>query len=158
MQGMQPTGAGGTPSDWDAFTDAQAKNNIDRNVRQYTDLDLFFGKKATSKDISKVTDVQAVKRSVRNLILTNHYEKPFHPEIGSGVRGILFEPMTPITAHILTLQIENVIENFEPRARLIGVKASPDLDRNAYEITIEFYVVNAPTELAELTVFLERLR
>ena len=158
MQGMQPTGAGGTPSDWDAFTDAQAKNNIDRNVRQYTDLDLFFGKKATSKDISKVTDVQAVKRSVRNLILTNHYEKPFHPEIGSGVRGILFEPMTPLTAHILTRKIEDVIENFAPRARLINVIAYPNLDRNEYEVTIEFYVVNTPTELVDLTVMLERLR
>ena len=158
MQGMQPTGAGGTPSDWDAFTDAQAKNNIDRNVRQYTDLDLFFGKKATSKDISKVTDVQAVKRSVRNLILTNHYEKPFHPEIGSGVRGILFEPMTPLTAHILTRKIEDVIENFEPRARLTNVIAYPNLDRNAYEVSVEFYVVNMPTELVDLTLFLERLR
>ena len=158
MQGMQPTGAGGTPSDWDAFTDAQAKNNIDRNVRQYTDLDLFFGKKATSKDISKVTDVQAVKRSVRNLILTNHYEKPFHPEIGSGVRGILFEPMTPLTAHILTRKIEDVIENFEPRARLTNVIAYPNLDRNAYEVSVEFYIVNMPTELVDLTLFLERLR
>ena len=150
--------AAGTPSDWSAFTDAQGKNNIDRNVRQYTDLDLFFSKKATSKDISKVTDIQAVKRSIRNLVLTNHYEKPFHPEIGSGVRGILFEPMTPITAHVLTQQIENVIENFEPRARLISVTAHPNLDRNEYECTIEFYVVNAPTELVDLTVFLERLR
>ena len=141
-----------------AFTDAQGQNNIDRNVRQYTDLDLFFGKKSTSKDISKVTDVLAVKRSVRNLVLPNHYEKPFHPEIGSGVRDMLFEPMTPITAHILTKKIEDVIENFEPRARLISVSASPNLDRNEYECTIEFYVVNTPTELVDLTVFLERLR
>ena len=141
-----------------AFTDAQGQNDIDRNVRQYTDLDLFFAKKATSKDISKVTDIQAVKRSVRNLILTNHYEKPFHPEIGSGVRGILFELMTPITAHVLTQQIELVIENFEPRAKLISVRAQPNLDRNEYECTIEFYVANAPTELVDLTVFLERLR
>jgi phage baseplate assembly protein W len=148
----------GTPSSLDAFTDAQGKNDIDRNVRQYTDLDLFFTKKATSKDISKVTDIQAVKRSVRNLILTNHYEKPFHPEIGSGVRGILFEPMTPLTAHILTRKIEDVIENFEPRARLISVRALPNLDRNEYECTISFYVVNTPTELVDLTVFLERLR
>ena len=148
----------GTPSSWDAFTDAQGKNDIDRNVRQYTDLDLFFAKKSTSKDISKVTDIQAVKRSVRNLILTNHYEKPFHPEIGSGVRGILFELMTPITAHVLTQQIELVIENFEPRAKLISVRAQPNLDRNEYECTIEFYVANAPTELVDLTVFLERLR
>ena len=148
----------GTPSSWDAFTDAQGKNDIDRNVRQYTDLDLFFAKKSTSKDISKVTDIQAVKRSVRNLILTNHYEKPFHPEIGSGVRGVLFELMTPITAHVLTQQIELVIENFEPRAKIISVTAQPNLDRNEYECTISFYVVNAPTELVDLTVFLERLR
>ena len=141
-----------------AHKDAQGQNDIDRNSRQYTDLDLFFGRKTTSKDINKVTDVQAVKRSIRNLVLTNHYEKPFHPEIGSGVRGILFEPMTPITAHILTLQIENVIENFEPRARLISVTAHPDLDRNSYECTIEFYVANTPTELVDLTIFLERLR
>ena len=141
-----------------AYKDAQGQSNIDRNVRQYTDLDLFFAKKATSKDISKVTDIQAVKRSVRNLVLTNHYEKPFHPEIGSGVRGILFEPMTPITAHILTRKIEDVIENFEPRVRLINVIAYPNLDRNAYEVSVEFYVVNMPTELVDLTLFLERLR
>ena len=141
-----------------AHKDAQGQNDIDRNVRQYTDLDLFFGRKATSKDINKVTDIQAVKRSIRNLVLTNHYEKPFHPEIGSGVRGILFEPMTPLTAHILTRKIEDVIENFEPRARLISVRALPNLDRNEYECTVEFYVVNAPTELVDLTIFLERLR
>ena len=141
-----------------AYTDAQGQNNIDRNVRQYTDLDLFFSKKSTSKDISKVTDIQAVKRSIRNLVLTNHYEKPFHPEIGSGVRDILFEPMTPLTAHILTRKIEDVIENFEPRAKLTAVRALPKLDRNEYEVTIEFLVVNAPTELVDLTVFLERLR
>ena len=141
-----------------AHKDAQGQNDIERNVRQYTDLDLFFAKKATSKDISKVTDIQAVKRSVRNLILTNHYEKPFHPEIGSGVRDMLFEPMTPLTAYMLARQVENVVENWEPRARLIGVRASPNLDRNEYEITIEFYVVNTPTELVDLTIFLERLR
>ena len=141
-----------------AHTDAQGQNDIARNVRQYTDLDLFFAKKATSKDISKVTDIQAVKRSIRNLVLTNHYEKPFHPQIGSGVRGILFEPMTPLTAHILTRKIEDVIINFEPRARLISVRALPNLDRNEYECTVEFYVVNTPTELVDLTIFLERLR
>ena len=92
-----------------AHKDAQGQNDIDRNSRQYTDLDLFFGRKTTSKDINKVTDVQAVKRSIRNLVLTNHYEKPFHPEIGSGVRGMLFEPMTPLTAYVLSRKIEDVI-------------------------------------------------
>ena len=141
-----------------AFTDSQALNESDRSIKQYSDLDLFFGKKAASNDISKVNDIQAVKRSVRNLVLLNHYEKPFHPEIGSGVRDILFENMTPTTSHILTRKIEMVIENFEPRARLISVSARPDLDRNEYECTIKFYVVNTPTELVDLTVFLERLR
>ena len=141
-----------------AHKDAQGQNDIERNSRQYTDLDLFFGRKTVSKDINKVTDVQAVKRSIRNLVLTNHYEKPFHPEIGSGVRGILFEPMTPLTAHILTRKIEDVITNFEPRARLMSVRAQPNLDRNEYECTITFFVINTPTELVDLTVFLERLR
>ena len=141
-----------------AHKDAQAFNDSPRNVRTYSDLDLFFSAKGVSKDISKVTDIQAVKRSVRNLVLTNHYEKPFHPEIGSGVRDMLFEPMTPITANILARKIEDVIENFEPRAKLIGVRAQPNLDRNEYEVTVEFYVINTPTELVDLTVMLERLR
>ena len=141
-----------------AHTDAQGQNDIDRNVRQYKDLDLFFGKKQASNDINKVTDIQAVKRSVRNLVLLNHYEKPFHPEIGSGVRDILFENMSPLTSHALTTEIEDVIENFEPRVQLVGVRALPNLDRNEYEVTIEFYVVNTPTELVDLTIFLEVLR
>ncbi len=141
-----------------AHLDAQGQNNIDRDVRQWKDLDLFFGKKQTSKDINKVVSVQAVKRSIRNLVLTNHYEKPFHPEIGSGVRDMLFELMTPITSFILAKKIEDVIENFEPRARLVGVRALPNLDRNEYEVTVEFYVVNTPTELVDLTMFLEVLR
>jgi phage baseplate assembly protein W len=130
----------------------------DRAAQTYSDIDLFFGPKPGSKDISKVTDISAVKRSVRNLILTNPYEKPFHPEIGSGVRDILFELMTPITAYVLTMKIEEVIINFEPRARLVGVRALPNLDNNAYEVTIEFYVVNAPTELINMEILLERVR
>jgi len=141
-----------------AHLDAQGQNNIDRDVRQWKDLDLFFGAKQTSKDINKVVSVQAVKRSIRNLVLMNHYEKPFHPEIGSGVRDMLFELMTPITSFILAKKIEDVIENFEPRARLVGVRALPNLDRNEYEVTVEFYVVNTPTELVDLTMFLEVLR
>ena len=142
-----------------SYSDAQSRNvNTDRDSQIYRDLDLFFSKRNTSSDISKVQGVQAVKRSVRNLILTNIYEKPFHPEIGSGIRDLLFEPLSPITAFVLSQRVEDVIENFEPRARLVGVRALPDLDRNSYEITIEFYVQNAPTELIDTTVLLERLR
>jgi len=138
--------------------DAQLNNGSDRSVRQYADLDLFFGKKSSDRDVSEVTDVQAVKRSIRNLVLLNTYEKPFHPEIASGVRDMLFELITPVTSAILARQIQNVIENFEPRARLIGVRAFPNYDKNSYDVTVSFYVVNTPTELVELTLFLERLR
>ena len=141
-----------------ATYDAQLTNDSDRVVKEYVDLDLFFGRKSSNSDIQDLTNVKAVKRSIRNLILTNHYEKPFHPEIGSGVRDILFENMTPVTSIILAKKIEDVILNFEPRARLVGVRAEPILDRNSYEVTIEFYIVNQPTELVDLSVMLERLR
>ena len=138
--------------------DAQSNNKSNRNVRQYTDLDLFFGKKTSNSDVQEITDVKAVKRSIRNLVLLNHYEKPFHPEIASGVRDMLFENMPPVTAQILARKIEDVIQNFEPRARLVGVTALPNLDRNEYEVSIEFYVVNQPTELVDLSIMLERVR
>ena len=137
--------------------DAQSQNTA-RSTRQYSDLDLFFGKKTSNADIQKVTDVQAVKRSLRNLVQLNTYEKPFHPEIAGGVREMLFEPMSPILAAMIARKVEDVIENFEPRARLVSVRAIPDLDRNAYEIIVEFYVVNTPTELVDISIMLERLR
>ena len=140
-----------------AVYDAQSQNTA-RSTRQYTDLDLFFGKKTSNADIQKVTDVQAVKRSLRNLVQLNTYEKPFHPEIAGGVREMLFEPMSPILAAMIARKVEDVIENFEPRARLVSVRAIPDLDRNAYEIIVEFYVVNTPTELVDISIMLERLR
>ena len=142
----------------DAFLDAQRQNKNSRSSNIYSDLDLFFGKNNTDGDINQTYDVQAVKRSIRNLVLTNQYEKPFHPEIFSGVRGMLFENLTPTTAAIIARHVEDVIVNFEPRARLVSVRAFPDLDRNAYEISIEFYIVNAPTELVTLELALERVR
>ena len=141
-----------------AYKDAQAQNDISRNARQYSDLDLFFTKKTVGNDVNKVTDIQAVKRSLRNLINLNTFEKPFHPEISGGVRELLFENMTPMVAAVLARKIEDVIQNFEPRCRLVSVRALPDLDRNIYNVSIEFYVINAPTELVDLSVMLERIR
>ena len=76
--------------------DAQLTNSSNKSARIYRDLDLFFGKRGTDSDVSRVEDIQAVKRSIRNLVLLNEYEKPFHPEIHGGVRDMLFENMTPI--------------------------------------------------------------
>ena len=146
------------PTNEAAFTDAQSTNSSSRNARKIADLDLFFQKKASTKDINKVTNVQAVKRSVRNLVLLNHYEKPFHPEIGSGVREMLFENMTPLTSIILSKKVQDVIENYEPRARVENVQAFPRIDNNAYHLNIIFTILNAPTELIELGIVLETLR
>ena len=139
-------------------TDSQITNESGRSTRQYSDLDLFFGKNSLGFDINKVTDIQAVKRSVRNLVLLNQFEKPFQPQIYAGVRELLFENMTQVTAIVIARKIEDVINNFEPRVRLNSVKCYPNYDKNAYDVTVGFYVVNAPTELVELDVMLERLR
>jgi|TARA_B100002051_G_C16717949_1_gene630588 phage baseplate assembly protein W len=156
MPNTDQSGAWRNPA---GFSDAEGPSGLsDRSIRVFADLDLFFTTNNRTKDINILSDVSAVKRSVRNLVLLNQYEKPFRPEIYSGIRDMLFEPMTPITATILAKKVEDVIENFEPRARLMGVRATPDLDRNAYNIAIEFYVVNTPTELVDLTIMLERLR
>lgn len=138
--------------------DASTTNESSRSGRIYKDLNLNFTRHPVTGDITKVTDIDAVKRSVRNLVLTNHYERPFHPEIGSNIRATLFEPMTPFTANLLTRQIKDVIENFEPRVELVSIKADPNLDRNAYDVTITFNVVNAESELVELDLLLERIR
>ena len=140
-----------------AVYDAQLSNTA-RATTQYTDLDLFFGRKSSNNDVRQVTDAQAVKRSLRNLVQLNTYEKPFHPEIAGGVRELLFEPMSPLVAVVIARKIEDVITNFEPRARLVSVRAFPDLDRNSYEVSVEFYVVNTPTELVDMSLMLERLR
>ena len=137
--------------------DSTQTNESQRSVRIYKDLNLDFQQNTATKDIQKIIDVEAVKRSVRNLINLNHYEKPFHPEIGSNLRAMLFENMTPQMSHLITKQIELLIANYEPRARLATVKTTPLLDRNAYAVTINFQVVNQP-EPVVMETFLERLR
>ena len=137
--------------------DATQSNESTRSSRIYKDLNLNFEKNTVTKDIQKITDIEAVKRSVRNLIHTNHYEKPFHPEIGSNLRAMLFENLTPQMNHLISKQIELLIRNYEPRVRLVQVNAQPSYDRNGYLATISFYVLNHP-EPVVVENFLERLR
>jgi len=141
-----------------ALRDAERQNNSTLNVKQYRDLDLFFTRRSRDSDVNVLTNITAVKRSVRNLVLTNFYEKPFHPEIGSGVRDLLFEIVSPLTAIVLAQSIEDVINNYEPRALLLGVDVIDNMDSNAYDITINFEVINAPGEIVQLDVLLEALR
>ena len=137
--------------------DATQTNESKRSSRIYKDLNLDFQKNTATKDIQKITDIEAVKRSVRNLINLNHYEKPFHPEIGSNLRAMLFENMTPQMNVTISRHIEMLISNYEPRARLVTVRTLPQFDRNAYAVTINFQVVNQPEPVVVETL-LERLR
>ena len=137
--------------------DSSNTNNSKRANRIYKDLDLNFGRNVVTGDVNKLTDVEAVKRSVRNLINTSHFERPFHPEIGSDVRRMLFEPMTPLTALNLQRKVGEVLNNFDPRIKLVQILARPNLDRNSYHLTIMFYVIGS-SEPITVETFLERLR
>ena len=137
--------------------DAAQTNESTRSSKIFKDLNLDFQQNTATKDIQKITDVESVKRSVRNLINTNHYEKPFHPEIGSNLRGMLFELMSPQMNHLITKQIENLINNYEPRCRLVQVHTQSELERNGYSVQISFYVQNSPNPVV-VESFLERLR
>ena len=137
--------------------DATQSNESKTSSKIFKDLNLDFQTNTATKDIQKITDVEAVKRSVRNLVNTNHYEKPFHPEIGSNLRAMLFENLTPQMTHLISKTIEMLIRNYEPRCRIVQVNSQPVFERNGYACQISFYVVNHP-EPVIVESFLERLR
>ena len=132
-------------------------NESKRSVKIFKDLNLDFQQNTATKDIQKITDVESVKRSVRNLINTNHYEKPFRPQVGSNLRAMLFELISPQMNHAISKEIDLLIRNYEPRCRLVEVSSNPQIDKNAYAVTISFYVVNHP-EPVVVESFLERIR
>ena len=125
--------------------------------REYVDIDLNFTK-ARSTDIAKKKGENAIKQALKVLLLTGPAERLFHPELASGVRDLLFDIVTPTTAYELQLAIENVINNFEPRVNLVSVDVSADPDEAAYNVSVEFSIVNQPTGSVQLNLFLERLR
>jgi len=127
------------------------------NSRRWSDLDLDFKAHPVTKDIVIKTDVESVKRSIRNLILTNRYERPFHPEIDGGVTRHLFELSTLHTMHDVKNAVKVCIANYEPRAEVIDVFVGGDLDKNGFDVTIIFRVVNTPDPVT-IEIFLERLR
>lgn len=128
-----------------------------KTVRQYKDLDLSFNVHPVRKDINKHVDEQAVINSLKNIILTNHYEKPFDPDFGSNIRAMLFENLDSITAITLEREILQTIENFEPRVSVTKVTAIPDYDNNGYSIKLEFLVINLTNPIT-IQFFLQRVR
>ena len=142
------------------FSDAEGINNANVDTYIYKDLSLFFTPNPVSGDVTMVTDVQDIKRSVRNLIMTNRFEKPFHPEIASHVRDLLFERFTPITFNLLRNRIETVLENYEPRVSVTDVEIDDSgqaMDNNNLNVRIFFTLRNDP-QIQSVDILLERIR
>ena len=123
----------------------------------FTDFNNSFAFLPSTGDLAVKNDVESVKQSVKNLILTDKGERLFQPDIGCKIRGLLFENITPQISHFIGKQIEMLIKNYEPRCRLVEVSNRPNLDRNGYSVSISFYVVNNPNPVT-VESFLERLR
>jgi hypothetical protein len=128
-----------------------------QKTRQYSDLDLNFTVHPVKKDINIYKDEMAVINALKNLILTNHYERPFQPDLGSNVRKLLFEHMDIITAAALEKEIEQTITNFEPRVQILDISVAPNDEKNSYGVTMRFNVVNR-TEPVTISFLLERIR
>ena len=133
-----------------------ATTNID-STRNFIDLDLNFAIHPIRKDINTHKAEYAVINSVKNLILTNHFERPFQPEVGSNIRRLLFENVDVILAAQLEREIEETVNNFEPRVQVSSIIATPALDENGYKIIMEFFVINNPDPI-KINFFLERIR
>lgn len=130
---------------------------IKRNTRDFSDFSFLFNAHPSTLDITKKINEEAIKQSLRNLLLTKHYERPFHPEIGCQIHSLLFENWDPIVEKTMKQTIIDVVNKFEPRVRLIDVKIDAKPDENGINISIEFQLINSSLPVKFNTV-LNRVR
>jgi phage baseplate assembly protein W len=130
---------------------------VTQTLKRYKDLDLNFQVHPIKKDINKTLDERAVIYAVKNLILTNHYERPFHPEIGSNLNKLMFENMDSITVSVMRKEFEQVIKNFEPRVNIKEIEITPEYDENRFSVKMTFYILSR-TEPVTIEFFLNRER
>ena len=128
-----------------------------RNTRIFSDIDLNFTAHPVTKDITRRYDENAVKSALRNLILTSNYERPFHSEIGSPIRSMLFEPQSPLTSASIRRAIFDMIQSFEPRVTVTEVAVTYNPDDNAVSVRIDFKIINTERPLS-VDLVLERTR
>ena len=140
------------------FDDAQSVNNSPRDNFIYKDISLYFTRNPVTSDVSTVTDIQDIKRAVRHIVLLNPGEKPFHPEIGTGVRAALFQNFTAPIKALLSSRIQDQLQKYESRIEVTKVTFNDNLDNNELSCKIEFNVRNAPQQTEEVDIFLQRLR
>ena len=125
--------------------------------RTFRDLDLSFTKHPIRKDVNVFINEYAIINSIKNLVLTNFYEKPFRPEVGSNIRKLLFENFDVIISTQIERALKETIENYEPRVSVSKILIKPDPDRNGYNVTLNFFIINL-TNPVTITFFLERIR
>ena len=140
-----------------AVFDSQIVNKSSRNSRTFRDIDLDFERNPVTNDVNVVEDIIAIKRSVKNLVQTNFYERPFQPELGFGIRELLFENFTPMTGIFIRRKIEEVLVNYEPRANISSIAVNENQDRNGINVEVNFYVLNLPNPVS-VTTTLQRIR
>jgi len=128
-----------------------------RNTRIYSDFDLNFMAHPLTGDIVLKYDDDSIKRAIKQLVMLNSYEKPFHPNIAGSIRELLFEPMTINTSISIESRVEFLITQYEPRADLIKITVEPDYGKNQYEVTIMFKIKNQLNPI-EQKIFLQRIR
>lgn len=126
-------------------------------VREFKDLDLNFRAHPVTKDVVKKTGTAAIVGALRNLILTNQYEKPFRPLFGANIRALLFENVSPVLATILETEIENTIRTYEPRVVVESVRVDANPEKNGYNITIQFSINNVESPL-RVNMFLQKVQ
>jgi phage baseplate assembly protein W len=142
-----------------AHIDSQGINISNKTIKIWKDLNLNFTKHPLTGDISRVFDVEAIKRSVKNLIMTNRGSRPFQPWLGSDISSMLFEPMDMITTSRVESEIEQLLTNFEPRVSLISIDVSQDYDHNRTHIRIAFELTgHLSGEIYTLDTFLDRIK
>ena len=131
--------------------------NTETTSTRFRDLDLSLNIHPIRKDVNVHKNEFAIINSVKNLILTNHYERPFQPELGSNIRRLLFENVDSVMASRIEREIEETILNFEPRVEISKVTATASPDENRYNVELEFFVINNPNPIT-INFFLERIR
>lgn len=128
-----------------------------KKVSIYSDFHKDLTLSPVSNDLALLKDEDAVKDALKNLLLTDPGERPMQPYLGGGIRGLLFENMTPGTLKLIQDRVEETIKTFEPRAELIDVTVTTTFDENQVGVRVQFYIVNSQQPI-ELDVILERIR
>jgi phage baseplate assembly protein W len=123
----------------------------------YSDLDLTFKRLPVTNDVALSYDEQAVIRSVRNLLLTGFYERPFQPNLGSNLNKLLFEPADQLTSNLIESEVRDVISNFEPRITVNTINVTISPDENSFNLSMTFFVGNN-TRATTVTLLLQRSR